>query len=133
MGQSNTTLSEQVEQVEHRTTPKDPTPPEIFPVDQSFEKPPPPKNNNEKMKDPAFLSSPVYPPIVPTKHSLSTTGDDHLIPLFSKDLFTFKAQFTSLYMRPTEYTFKLHDKIYYLFTSIESKYCFQMNSVSTMV
>ena len=38
------------------------------------------------MKDPAFLSFPVYPPIVPTKHSLSTTGDDHLIPLFSKNL-----------------------------------------------
>ena len=110
MDQSNTNLSEQVEQVEHRTNPKDPTPPEIFPVDQSLETRPPPKKKNEKMKDPAILSFSVYPPIVPTKHSLSTTGDDHLIPLFSKDLFTFKAQFTSLYMHPTEYTSKLLDK-----------------------
>ena len=39
MDQSNTTLSEQVEQDEHRTTRKDPTTLETVPVDQSLETP----------------------------------------------------------------------------------------------
>ena len=60
------------------------------------------------MKDPAFLSSPIYPPIMPTKPQLSTTRDDYLI--LSTNRFSFKSQLTSLYMHPTDYTFKLHNK-----------------------
>ena len=62
------------------------------------------------MKDPVFLSSPIFPPTIPSKHSLSTTRDDHLIPLLSQDIFTFKAKLTSLYMHPTDYTFHLYGK-----------------------
>ena len=61
------------------------------------------------MKDPAFLSSPKVPPILPSKPSLSTNRDDHLIPLLSHDRFKLKSQLTSLYMHPTDYTFKLYD------------------------
>ena len=73
------------------------------------------------MKDPLFLSSPVFPPAKPSKPSLSTNSDDHLIPLLSQDNFIFKAQLTSLYMHPTDYTFRLYDKNQDLFTSIASK------------
>ena len=62
------------------------------------------------MKDPAFLPSSIYPPILPSNLSLSTNRDDHLIPIFSHELFTFKSELTSLYMHPTDYTFKLFDK-----------------------
>ena len=48
------------------------------------------------MKDHVFLSSPIYPPKIPSQPPLSTTRDDHLIPLLSQDNFTFKAQLTSL-------------------------------------
>ena len=51
------------------------------------------------MKDPVFLSSPIYPPFIPSKPSLSTNRDDHLIPLLSHDDFIFKAQLTSLSIR----------------------------------
>ena len=65
------------EQVEHHNkSPKDQTPPETFTVNQSRE-PPPSKTTNEIMKDPACLASPIYYPILPPKHSLSTTRDDH--------------------------------------------------------
>ena len=60
--------------------------------------PPPTKKNYEIMKDPAFLPSPVYPPIIPTK--LSTNRDDYLTPILSKNQFSFKSQST-LYMHPT--------------------------------
>ena len=73
------------------------------------------------MKDPVFLSSPIYPPFTSSKPSLSTTRDDHLIPLLSHDDFIFKAQLTSLYMHPTDYSFRLYDKIEDFFTSIASK------------
>ena len=69
------------------------------------------------MKDPVFLSSPIYPPFISSKPSLPTTHDDHLIPLLSHDDFIFKAQSTSLYMHPTDYSFRLQD----FFTSIASK------------
>ena len=72
------------------------------------------------MKDPVFLSSPVFPPKIPSKPSLSTTRDDRLISLLSQD-FTFKAQLTSLYMHPTDYTSRLYDKNQDFFTSIASK------------
>ena len=57
------------------------------------------------MKDPAFLSSPIYPPILSTNPSRSLNRDDHLKPLLSQDSFTFKAQLTSLYMHMTDYMF----------------------------
>ena len=73
------------------------------------------------MKDPAFLSSPIYPPIIPTKPQLSTTRDDYLVPILSTNCFSFKSQLTSLYMHPIDYTFKLYDKNQHFFTSIASK------------
>ena len=73
------------------------------------------------MKDPVFLSSPIYPPFIPSKPSLSTNRDDHLIPLLSHDNFIFKAQLTSLYIHPTDYSFRLYDKNQDFFTSIASK------------
>ena len=73
------------------------------------------------MKDPVFLSSPIYPPFISTNTSNSTNRDDHLISLLSHDDFTFKAQLTSLYMHPTDYSFRLYDKNQDFFTSIASK------------
>ena len=108
------------EQMEHQplSTQKSQTPSDHNP---SPEIPPPPKKRYEIMKDPAFLSSPVYPPVISTNTQLSTTRDDHLIPVLSNDHFTFKAQLTSLYMHPTDYTFKLYDKNQDYFTSIASE------------
>ena len=73
------------------------------------------------MKDPIFLSSPIYPPLLPSKSSLSTNRGDQIIPLFSHDRFIFKAHLTSPYMHPTDYTFRLYDKNQDFFTSIASK------------
>ena len=73
------------------------------------------------MKDPIFLSSPIYPPSIPSKISLCTNRDDHLISILSTDDFVFKAQLTSLYMHPTDYSFRLYDKNQDFFTSIASK------------
>ena len=73
------------------------------------------------MKDPAFLSLPIYPPVISTNSQLSTTRDDYLIPILSTNHFSFKAQLHSLYMHPTDYTFKLYDKNQDFFTSIASK------------
>ena len=89
--------------------------------DQSPDTPPPTKKKYEIMKDPAFLSSPIYPPILPTKPQLSTTRDDCLVPILSTNRFSFKPHLTSLYMHPTDYTFKLYDKNQDFFTSIASK------------
>ena len=79
------------------------------------------KKRYEIMKDPVFLSSPIYPPFMSTNTSLFTNPDDHLISLLSHDDFTFKAQLTSLYMHPTDYSFRLYDKNQDFFTSIASK------------
>ena len=79
------------------------------------------QNQYEIMKDPAFLSSPIYPPIKPTKPQLSTTRDDYLVPILSTNRFSFKSQLTSLYMHPTDYTFKFCDKNQDFFASIASK------------
>ena len=73
------------------------------------------------MKDPVFLSSSIYPPFIPSKPSLCTNRDDHLIPILSHDDFVFKAQLTSLYMPPTDYSFRLYDENQDFFTSIASK------------
>ena len=108
--------SEEVEQIEHTTPTKVHTPP-----DSTHKVPPPPKKRYEIMKDPVFVSSPIFPLKIPSQPSLSTTRDDHLIPILSQDNFTFKAQPTSLYMHPTDYTFRLYDKSQDFFTSIASK------------
>ena len=64
------------DQMEHQNIPsKNKTPSDH---DQSPDTPPPTKKKYEIMKDPAFLSSPIYPPIIPTKSQLSTTRDDYL-------------------------------------------------------
>ena len=89
--------------------------------DQSPDTLPPTKKKYEILKDPAFLSSPIYPPIKPTKPQLSTTRDDYLVPILSTNPFPFRSQLTSLYMHPTDYTFKLYDKNQDFFTSIASK------------
>ena len=73
------------------------------------------------MKDHVFHSSPIYPLTLSTNPSRSTNRDDLLIPLLSQDNFTFKAQLTSLYMHPTDYSFRLYDKNQDLFTYIASK------------
>ena len=73
------------------------------------------------MKDPIFPTSPVYPTLISPKDSISTQRDENLIPILSNKNFTFKSQLTSLYMHPTDYTFKLYDKNQYFLTSIASK------------
>ena len=88
--------------------------------DQSPDTPPHTKKKYEIMEDPAFLSSPIYPPKLPTKPQLFTTRDDYLVPILSTNRFSFKSQLTSLYMHPTDYTFKLYDKNQDFFTSIAS-------------
>ena len=89
---------EQMEQdkIEHDTS-KVPTP--LNDTDNTHATPHPPTKRYEIMKDPVFLSSPICPPSISSKSSLSTTRDDHLIPLLSHDNFIFKAQLT-LYMHP---------------------------------
>ena len=116
--QKPTTFLDQMEhtKVEHEN-PKTATPPD----DHTQTTPPPPKKRYETMKDPVFLSSPIYPPSIPSKISLCTNRDDHLIPLLSHDDFVFKAQLTSLYMHPTDYSFRSYDKNQDFFTSIASK------------
>ena len=86
-----------------RETSKIPTPPND--TDHTTATPPPPKIQYEIMKDPVFLSSPIYHPFISSKPSLSTTRDDHLIPLLSHDDFFFKAQLTSLYMHRTPFAY----------------------------
>ena len=105
-------------QIEHDTS-KIPTPPDD--TDHTHATPPPPKKRYEIMKDLVFLSSPIHPPFIPSKPSLCTNRDDHLMPLLSHDDFMFKAQLTSLYMHPTDYSFLLYDKNQDFFTSIASK------------
>ena len=73
------------------------------------------------MKDPVFLSSLIYPPFISPKTSFSTNRNDFLISLLSHDDFIFKAQLTSLYMHPTDYSFRLYDKNQDFYTSIASK------------
>ena len=104
--------------VEHENS--KPTPSQAD-TDHTQSTPPPPKKRYEIMKDPIFLSSPIYPPSIPSKISLCTNRDDHLISILSTDDFVFKAQLTSLYMHPTDYSFRLYDKNQDFFTSIASK------------
>ena len=119
--QTNTTPPEQMEQVEQikHVTSKIPTP--LDHTDRTHATPPLPKKRYEIMKDPVFPSSPIYPHFIPSKLSLSTNRDNHLIPLLSQDDFIFKAQLTSLYVHPTDYKLRLYDKNQDFFTSIVSK------------
>ena len=91
------------------------------PPEQSISTTPPSKKKNDIMNDHIFLTSPVYPPVIYPKDSISTQRYDYLIPILSNENFTFKPQLTSLYMHPTDYTFKLYDKNRNFFTSIASK------------
>ena len=72
------------------------------------------------MKDPIVPSSPVYPLLISPKYSISTQRDDYLIPILPNKTFTFKSQLTSLYLHPTDYTFKLYNKNQDFFTFIAS-------------
>ena len=91
----STNSTNNTEQTEHEhTSSKMHTPPD----DNTTETPPPPRKRYEIMKDPLFLSSPVFFPKIPTKPSLSTNRDELLTPLLSQDNFIFKPQLTSLYM-----------------------------------
>ena len=111
---------EQMEQtkIEHDTS-KVPSP--LDDTDHTHATPPPPKKRYEFMKDRVFLSSPIYPPFIPSKPSLSTNRDDHLILILSHEDFIFKEQLTSLYMHSTDYSFRLYDKNQDFLTSIASK------------
>ena len=114
------TFLEQMEhtKIEHEN-PKTATPPDD--TDHTQTTPPPPKKRYEIMKDPVFLPSPIYPPSIPSKISLCTNRDDHLIPLLSHDDFVSKAQLTSLYVHPIDYSIRLYDKNQDFFTAIASK------------
>ena len=117
------TPSHSLEQMEHtkieHDTSKIHTPPDD--IDRTHATPPPPKKHYEITKDPVFLSSPIYPTLIPSKPSLCTNRDDHLIPLLSHDEFIFKAQLTSLYLHPYDNSFRLYYKNQDFFTSIASK------------
>ena len=64
--------TEQIEQPEHDTS-QVPTP--LDHTNNTYETQPPPKKRYEIMKDPVFLSLPIYPPTIPSKPSLSTDRD----------------------------------------------------------
>ena len=67
--QTNTTppeQREQYEQIEHDTS-NVPTP--LDHTDRTHATPPPPKKRYEIMKDPVFISLPIYPPFIPSKPS----------------------------------------------------------------
>ena len=120
MDQDQTTTHNK--QIEHNSTsPKDQISPGLLSSDDFRETPPQPKKKYENVKDPAFVSSPIYPTLLPSKLSLSSNRDDHLMSTLSQDRFTYKSQLTFLYMHPTDYFFKLYDKNQDFFTSIASK------------
>ena len=92
------------DKIEHDTS-KIPTP--LNDTDPTHATLPPPKKRYEIMKDHVLLSSPIYPPFISSKPSLSTTRDDHLIPLLSHDdssLKIFSLQFN--FFRPSIYDLK---------------------------
>ena len=110
--------SKQVEETEHNTTsPKEQTPPE------NSHETPPPKKKNEILKYPLFFSLPIYPTILnfQTFTFCKPKRDDRVIPILSQNRFTFEAQMTSLYMHPTDYTFRQYDKNRDFYTSFASK------------
>ena len=58
---------------------------EKFP-EQSLSTPPLSKKKYDIMKDPIFLTPPVYPPVISPKYSISTQRDDYLIPILSTEI-----------------------------------------------
>ena len=72
------------------------------PSEPSASTPPPSKKKYDIMKDPIFLTSPIYPPVISPKDAISTQRDDYLMPILSNENFTFKSQLISLYMHPTD-------------------------------
>ena len=83
------------------------------PPEQPISTLPPSKKKYNVLKDPIFLTSPVYPPVISpkdSKDSISTQRVDFLTPILSTENFTFKYRLKSLCMHPTDYTFKLYDK-----------------------
>ena len=66
------------------------------PTEQSILTPPPSKKKYDIMKDPIFLTSPVYPPVISPKDSISTQRDNYLIPILSTEKFAFKSQLTTV-------------------------------------
>ena len=80
------------------------------PPEQPPSTPPPSKKKYDILRDPIFLTSPLCPPLISPKVSISTQGDYYLIPILSNENFIFKPQLISIYMHPTDYTFKLNDK-----------------------
>ena len=53
--------------------------------EQSPSTPPPSEKKYDIVKDPIFLTSPVYPPLISPKDSISTQRDDYLIPILSNE------------------------------------------------
>ena len=92
--QTPSTFLEPMEHTKVENENSKPTPPQ----DDTQSTPPPPKKRYEIMKDPIFLSSPIYPPSKPSKISLCTIRDDNSISILSTNDFVFKAQLTSLYI-----------------------------------
>ena len=92
--QTPPTFLEPMEHTKVENANSKPTPPQDD-TDHTQSTPPPPKKRYEIMKDPIFLSSPIYPPSIPSKISLCTNRDDHLISILSTNDFVFKAQLTS--------------------------------------
>ena len=88
--QTPPTFLEQMEHTKFEHENSKPTPSQDD-NDHTQTTPPPPKKQYEIIKDPIFLSSPIYPPSIPSKISLCTNRDDHLIPLLSNGDFVFKA------------------------------------------
>ena len=80
------------------------------PPEQSASTSPPSKKKYVVMKNPIFITSPVYPPLISPKDSNSTQIDDYLISILSNENCTFKFHLTTLYLHPTDYAFELCDK-----------------------
>ena len=110
---TSTLTLQQSEQTDHNTSSKVHKPPDIL-----QKTPPSSKKRYEIMKEPIFLSSRKYSTY---KFFMFNNRDDHLIPRLPQDNSTFKAQLTSHFMHPTDYTFRLYDKNHDCFTSIASK------------
>ena len=60
--------------------------------ESSASTPPPSKKKYDIMKDPTFLTSPVFPPQKSPKDSFLTHRDHYLRPILSNKTFTFKSE-----------------------------------------
>ena len=106
---------------------KDKKPSETFRFDKSNESLP--LSNKDELNDyHVFLISPIQPRMLPTKPAFSSQRVEHSIPVLSNFRLTDKAQSTSLYRHPTDYTFKPNDKTPDFFASFASKKCIHTNT-----